>query len=101
MAARRKKKAPAPELSPAREPLTPFPTTAQLECLRVFARMTEQLGRDPTVRELSAEMGFSEMGAQGHLRQLEAKGYIETVTVTIVRGRKLTPVGKKWLKVPV
>jgi hypothetical protein len=83
-----------------RTPRTPYPTTAQLECLRVFGRMRDQLGRAPTIREVSAEMGLSEMGARGHFAQLEQKGYMAIETEPVVKDRWLTAMGEKWRKMP-
>jgi predicted ArsR family transcriptional regulator len=89
---------PKPSQVRAREPQNLQPTTAQLDALVAFAQLSERLGRDPTKRELSAELGLSESGAQGHLTQLTLKGCFEEEKKLVVVGRKLTPYGKAWVK---
>lgn len=75
-------------------------TPAEMTTLRVFAELTEELGRSPSVREVSKAMGLSEQGAQRHLISLSFKGSLEDEKELITVGRKITALGKQWLKMP-
>jgi response regulator of citrate/malate metabolism len=82
------------------EPATQLPTATQMAALEAFAKLCDELGRDPSVRELSARLGLSALGAQQHLVQLTLKGCLEEEKELVTVGRKLTPLGKKWLAMP-
>jgi SOS-response transcriptional repressor LexA len=93
----------APRPSPVRareEPATKMPTQAEMEALRAFAKLLEETGRPPSVREVSKEMGLEGNGAQRHLIALSLKGSLEEVKELVVKERKLTPLGRQWLKMP-
>jgi len=77
-----------------------LPTKSEMKALRAFAKLTEEGGKTPSVREVSREMGLSELGAQPHLQSLARKGCIEELKELKVVDRKLTPLGKQWLKLP-
>lgn len=72
----------------------------EMKTLRVFARMLDETGKAPSVREVSREMGLSELGAQPHMQALARKGAIEELKELKVTDRKMTPLGRQWLKLP-
>src|SRR4029079_14417140 len=73
------------------------PTQAELRCLRAFRRLREKLGKSPTKRELSEEMGLTESGCQGHLTSLTFKGYLLEEKELVVTGRQLSPLAEELL----
>lgn len=73
-----------------------MPTPKQLEALRHIYRFEKKHDRFPNQRELSALMGLSENGAQGHLRALEERGFL--TPTEIVRVQKITAKGLEWVK---
>lgn len=83
--------------SPVRARENLVPTSAQLECLRAHKELENKLGRSPSIRELSAKLGMSPMGAQAHVTQLVFKGLLEEQKELRVIGRSTTPTGDKWL----
>lgn len=80
-------------------PSSTTPTQAELRCLRAFKKLRQQLGKSPTKRELSAEMGLTESGCQGHLSSLTFKGYLAEEKELVVTGRQLTPLAEELLRV--
>jgi predicted ArsR family transcriptional regulator len=83
--------------SPVRARENLVPTSAQLECLRAHYELERKLGRSPSIRELSAALGMSPMGAQAHVTQLVYKGLLHEEKELRVVGRSTTPTGEKWL----
>ena len=72
-------------------------TTRQVEVLRAIARLREQMGIPPTVRELAGDLGIaSTQGITDHLRALEKKGLIERRPL-VSRGLFLTTAGRQLL----
>ena len=82
------------------EPANRHLTAGEMETLRVFSKLYEEKGECPSVREVSKAMDLSEQGAQRHLIQLSLKGALEDVKELKVVGRRLTPLGRQWLKMP-
>lgn len=91
------KKRPGPPLGRK----SPYPTTTQLECLKAFSKLAQELGRNPTIREVSTEMGLVATGSLELLKQLTLKGLLEPEMALTVVGRKLSPLGRRWLKLTV
>jgi predicted ArsR family transcriptional regulator len=77
-----------------------MPTPAEMEALRAIARLFEATGVWPSVREVSKEMGLEGNGAQRHMTALAHKGSLEEIKELVVKERKLTPLGRQWLKMP-
>lgn len=80
---------------------SPYPTATQLECLKAFSKLARELGRNPTIREVSTEMGLVATGSLELLKQLTLKGLLEPEMELTVVGRKLSPLGRRWLKLAV
>ena len=70
----------------------------QLECLIAFGKLLDKHGTPPTKREVAAEMGLTEDGARLHLLELARKGCLEEEKKLVTVSRKLTPLGKSWIK---
>jgi repressor LexA len=65
-------------------------TSGEKEVLRYYSKHLEKHGIPPTLRELAAYMGSNNCStAQGYLRRLEAKGFLEPkpVAYTFIRLR--------------
>ncbi len=88
---------PSPVRAREKSDLENVPTPGQLRVLKMFQQLTEELGHDPSYREISAALGMGSSGAQEHLDKLVEKGCLEIRTEPVVVGRKLTPLGKRWL----
>lgn len=73
------------------------PSDGNLDVLDQFVRLRKELQRAPTMREVSAAMGWSACGAQRHLQQLEELGCIEAEIVEVKGPRYITEIGKRWL----
>ena len=70
-------------------------TTGEKEVLRYYRKHWERHGVPPTVRQLADHMGSKNPNtAQGYLRRLQAKGYLEGKPVTLIR-LKLTNKAKR------
>lgn len=79
-------------------PESKLPTGAQMATLKAFALLCDKLGKAPSIREVSDALGMkAEQGAQRHLIALVQKGCLEEIKELVVKERKLTPLGKKWL----
>lgn len=80
-----------------------FPTRAEVLYLRMFAKLSRQLGRPPSFAELSEALGLtSRNGCQTLMRKLEAKGLISACTLTKTKGvvtkhQRVTAAGERWL----
>lgn len=68
-------------------------TSHQKHASKVLAKLTLQLGHDPSVRQFAEALGVTHGAAHQLMRRLEARGVIRRTT-TAVR-LKLTPKGKK------
>jgi DNA-binding MarR family transcriptional regulator len=86
---------------PPEEPTTrnDLLTRAQAETLKAWWRLYEQNGKEPTIRELTHELGERDTGAGRKLIVLEQKGYITRKMILAPGPREITPLGKRWLKV--
>jgi len=70
-------------------------TTGEKEVLRYYLLHCKRHGAPPTIRQLCEHMGSKNPNtAQGYLKRLQAKGYLEGRPVTVIRF-KLTPKAKK------
>jgi SOS-response transcriptional repressor LexA len=70
-------------------------TTGEKEVLRHYLLHCKRHGAPPTIRQLCEHMGSKNPNtAQGYLKRLQAKGYLEGRPVTVIRF-KLTPKAKK------
>lgn len=74
-----------------------YPTHAEYRCLRAFQRFVSTMGREPTIRELSAAMGRGDTGAGDPLRKLEKKGFITREIVQAPGPRAISSKGEAWL----
>lgn len=80
-----------------------FPTKAEVLYLRMFARLTRQLGRPPSFAELSDGLGLaSRNGCQTLMRKLEKKGLLSPCTLTktgnvTTKHQRVTAAGERWL----
>jgi predicted ArsR family transcriptional regulator len=63
----------------------------------MFHKLKKKLGRAPTLREISLEMGFTENGAQRHLAALVERGLLTPPEEQRVRIQDVTPAGLKWV----
>lgn len=72
-------------------------TPAQLRCLLAWHRLFQAEGREPTVRELSKELGLVDNGAAMLVKELDKKGAFARPPVQVPGPRVLTETGKKWL----
>ena len=75
------------------------PTPAELECLRMLAKLNRRNAPDETsIAELSRELGYAHPnGVQRLLASCEYKGFVAAKKVTVSRGRQLTAAGSRWL----
>ena len=74
-----------------------LPTAAQVTCLKTVHRLTRTLKRSPSIREVSAELGLSPMGARRLILVLVRKGLMEPPKVVVRTTMRVTPAGKRWL----
>lgn len=51
-------------------------TPAQVECARIFAELWVALGRQPSLREVAAELAVTKTAAQGLIRRLARRGWL-------------------------
>lgn len=70
-------------------------TPMQLCCLRAIHALTRRLGRSPSTREVSAEMGLSPAGSRFHIENLARYGLITRPEMVLVM--HITDAGKKYL----
>ena len=54
-------------------------TPAQAECARIFAELWGVLGRQPSLREIAAELGTAKTAAQWLIRQLARRGWLARI----------------------
>lgn len=87
----------APDMATVEDLSNVLVTPEQLRCLIAWVRLRDRNGYEPTVREVSKELGLADNGAISLLRRLDAKGIFLRKPVTKPGPRELTPVGKKWL----
>lgn len=74
------------------------PTSTDIECLRAWKRLCKELGREPTMRELSKALGHADNGAAHTLRRIERKGGMARQMVEVPGPRVITSLGEQWLK---
>lgn len=68
----------------------------QEACLRAILALQERLGRNPSTREVSAEMGLSDAGSRRHIDNLVRMGLVTPPEMVITL--TVTPAGKAYLK---
>lgn len=77
----------------------PLPATPlkpkERACLRAIDALTRSLGRSPSIREVSAEMGMSPGGSRIHIARLAKLGLITPPEMVLVM--HVTDAGKKFL----
>lgn len=74
------------------------PTPRQAAALRALARLTEERGIPPSIREMCDELEIrSTNGVTEHLRALERKGFVRCVAPRTARSWVLTDQGKEAL----
>ena len=74
-------------------------TKTELEALAYFKQLTDELGRSPTLSELSRAMGYkSENGSHSLVRSLHHGGYLEKDNDSYQRKYRLTNLAKDTLK---
>jgi len=73
----------------------PLLNERQKQCLIAIDALERRLGRSPSIRDVSAEMGMSPGGARIHIDALVALGFItKPEIITVMR---VTESGKKYL----
>lgn len=75
-----------------------LPTPRQAAALRALARLTDEHGIPPSIREMCDELDIaSTNGVRDHLVALERKGFVRCVAPRKARSWVLTPKGKEAL----
>jgi predicted ArsR family transcriptional regulator len=72
---------------------SPKMTQAEARCFDAIGRLTEKLGRPPSILEVAGYLKITKSGAQAHMDALRLKGALEGPVV--VGEWKRTPLGKK------
>lgn len=70
-------------------------TKQQRHCLQAIDALTRRLGRSPSTREVSAEMGMSPGGSRFHIDNLVKLGLLTPPEMMLVM--HITDAGKKFL----
>jgi DNA-binding MarR family transcriptional regulator len=70
-------------------------TKKQHQCLTAIVTLEERLGRSPSTREVSEEMGVAPSGSRFHIHRLVALGLVTPPEVRLVLG--VTPAGRAYL----
>ena len=71
---------------------------AKFKTLQTFDRLWQSLGRAPSIRELSREMGMTPLGAQRTLNNLIDDGDILAKTRTVRKPYRLSAAGRRRLE---
>jgi hypothetical protein len=74
-----------------------LPTAKQVECLKAIRVLTKRLGHPPSIRDVSAHLGLSPMGARPLITACVAKGLLDPPTATVIRTTmRITRAGSRW-----
>lgn len=70
-------------------------TPRQEQCLRAIAALEKRLGRSPSTREVSDEMGLGPSGSRFHINRLVKLGLVTPPEVRLVLS--VTPAGRAYV----
>lgn len=73
-----------------------LPTAKQVECLKAIRVLTKRMGHPPAIRDVSAYLGLSPMGARPLIMGCVSRGLLTPPKVVARTTMRITRAGGRW-----